>query len=91
MVVEARIIFSGRVQGVGFRWTVVEVAERYGIVGCVKNLSNGSVEVIAQSSKESIDLFVENIKLCSGGVRIDSVNVEYKKAADFYGAFTIVY
>ncbi|MHC4293033.1 MAG: acylphosphatase [Planctomycetota bacterium] len=42
------VIFIGRVQGVGFRYTSYNIARRYQLTGYVKNLSDGTVEMIAQ-------------------------------------------
>lgn len=57
-----KIIFSGSVQGVGFRYTVSRLAVRYGLTGYAKNLADGSVEVVAQGQPDEIELFIENIK-----------------------------
>lgn len=57
-----KLIFSGSVQGVGFRFTVSRIAVRYNMTGYVKNLADGSVEVIAQGQPDEIELFIENIK-----------------------------
>lgn len=43
----ARFLVSGRVQGVGFRWFVMREAQRLGLHGFVRNLRDGSVEVVA--------------------------------------------
>jgi acylphosphatase len=45
-----RYIVSGRVQGVGFRWFVMREATRLDLGGYVRNLPDGSVEVVAQGS-----------------------------------------
>ena len=49
------IIFSGRVQGVGFRYTARRIALRYELSGCVKNLPDGSVEMFAQGKSQALD------------------------------------
>ncbi len=54
-MVAKRIIFIGSVQGVGFRFTVNSVAQRYRLAGYVKNLYNGSVEMLAQGEPQDID------------------------------------
>ena len=41
-----RIIYSGRVQGVGFRWTAKELARGYDVLGTVRNLPDGTVEMV---------------------------------------------
>lgn len=56
------IIFSGRVQGVGFRFTALNIANRYMLKGIVRNLPDGTVEMIAQGPAEDIDRCIEDIK-----------------------------
>lgn len=50
-----RLRVVGRVQGVGFRWFVVTVAERLDLRGWVRNTSDGSVEVEAEGSPPAVD------------------------------------
>lgn len=47
-------LVSGRVQGVGFRWSCMEEGERLGLVGEVRNLDDGDVEVLAQGPTEAV-------------------------------------
>ena len=49
-----RYVVRGRVQGVGYRWFVSREAERLGVRGFARNLGDGSVEVIAHGSDESL-------------------------------------
>ncbi|WP_339733067.1 acylphosphatase [uncultured Gimesia sp.] len=63
-VVCLRAIFQGRVQGVGFRYRTSRLAQQYPITGFVKNLSDGTVELVAQASSKSIlDQFFEDMML----------------------------
>jgi acylphosphatase len=50
-----RIVFVGRVQGVGFRFTAYNVAKRHGLAGYVRNLLDGTVEMVAQGPTDDID------------------------------------
>lgn len=50
----ARFVVHGAVQGVGFRWFVLREAERLGLRGLVRNLRDGSVEVIAAGTPEAV-------------------------------------
>ena len=61
-MVRAHIIFSGTVQGVGFRFTVQRYALGLGLKGRVKNLPNGSVEVLIEGSKQRIEELCRNIE-----------------------------
>lgn len=56
------IIFIGRVQGVGFRFTAFNVADRYQLTGQVRNVSDGTVEMIAQGHSDDIDHCVRDIE-----------------------------
>lgn len=55
-------VFSGRVQGVGFRFTAEYLARRYKISGWVMNLPDGKVEVFAQGDMDEVDRFLVNLK-----------------------------
>ena len=55
------IVFSGDVQGVGFRYTACRVAARYEIGGYVRNLRDGRVEVLAEGKEAEVDAFVAEL------------------------------
>lgn len=55
------IIFTGQVQGVGFRFTAFNIANRYNLSGMVRNISNGSVEMVAQGEAGDIGLCINEI------------------------------
>ena len=56
------VIFSGRVQGVGFRYTCHRIAMRYELTGFVKNLPGNSVELLIQGHPEDIADCLTDIK-----------------------------
>ena len=49
-----KINFKGRVQGVGFRWNTNDIVKRFAVTGYVKNLSNGTVEIILEGNEEEV-------------------------------------
>ena len=57
-----KIVFSGRVQGVGFRFTALNIASRCQLKGYVRNVPDNSVEMVAQGSAEMIDECVRDIQ-----------------------------
>ncbi len=61
MHVRWHIFFFGRVQGVGFRFTCREVAGRYEVSGWVKNVPNGSVEMIVEGGVTSVRNYVADV------------------------------
>ncbi len=57
-----QVIFRGRVQGVGFRYTARRTASKYGLAGWVRNCPDGSVESLMQGSSADIDRCIDAIK-----------------------------
>lgn len=57
-VITRRIIYHGRVQNVGFRATARQIAQGYRVVGFVRNLADGTVELVAQGDSEEITRFL---------------------------------
>lgn len=60
--IRQRILFRGRVQGVGFRYTTSSIAKRHPIVGYVKNLPDGSVELVVDGEPSAIIQLVDEIE-----------------------------
>ncbi len=55
------VIFHGRVQGVGFRFTAESVAQSLGAVGWVKNLTGGEVELVAEAEEKLLEDLIHRI------------------------------
>ena len=60
-MIAKRVIFEGRVQGVGFRYTVKDLARGFDVCGRVKNLPDGSVELHVMGEPDEVDLFLREI------------------------------
>jgi len=52
------VFFSGRVQGVGFRYTALQVAKEFEVTGCVKNLPDGRVLLEAEGTPQTVKAYV---------------------------------
>ena len=61
MTVCKRVYYSGRVQGVGFRYTAQGLAADYPVAGYVRNLPNGDVELVAEGPADQVDAFLAAI------------------------------
>ncbi len=68
--------FTGRVQGVGFRYTVKNVALQYRVQGFVKNLPDGRVELVMEGSDPDMDQLVSDVSRRMDGYikKVDSVD-----------------
>jgi acylphosphatase len=64
---------TGRVQGVGFRWFVREKARRLGLAGWVRNLPDGSVEVIASGDAGQLELLRGQLRRGPNGASVDAL------------------
>lgn len=56
------VLFSGHVQGVGFRQTTCSIAERFVVTGTVRNLVDGRVEMVAEGDADELSRFVQAIE-----------------------------
>ena len=88
---ELQAIFKGQVQGVGFRWTVVEHAENCKITGTVHNRPDGTVEIIAQGREASLKQFLDAIQKSPGHAKITSIRTHYRTLTTEYAEFTILH
>lgn len=64
--VRRHVVYTGRVQGVGFRFTTVSVAERYAVSGWVRNRPDGTVELEAQGAPAEVERFLAEIDRVMG-------------------------
>jgi acylphosphatase len=83
------VYYSGSVQGVGFRATVVDIARSYPVTGWVKNLSDGRVQVVVEGSEEEVKKFLDAVR--KRWMRnIEKELAEEMKPAGTYKGFTIM-
>ena len=68
-----RILVSGRVQGVGFRYATLRQAERLGLRGWVRNTSDGKVEIAADGERDAVDRLVVWCRQGPPGARVSDV------------------
>jgi acylphosphatase len=76
MKVARRYVITGRVQGVGFRWFAHDAAAREGVHGWVRNLADGSVEVVAEGEQASVDSLEAAVRRGPSSARVERFDVE---------------
>jgi len=84
-----RYIVRGRVQGVGFRWFVEREAHILGISGWVRNNSDGSVEVLAQGTRDQLLGFRSRLRQGPRAARVDDVEEFEAKPVSGLNTFRI--
>ena len=85
-----RYVISGRVQGVGFRWFVVEEAQALGLRGHVRNLRDGQVEVVAEGPLSGLNDLEQVLRLGPRSARVTAVEVsDVQERVDLPAGFHI--
>ena len=74
-ILARRFIVRGRVQGVGFRWFVEREAHMLGIAGWVRNNHDGSVEVLAQGTRDELAGLHSRLREGPRAARVDAVEI----------------
>jgi len=86
--VARHIIFSGYVQGVGFRFTARQIARRYNLTGFVRNLPDGRVEMLVQGQPEDIKDCLQDL---TGTFNIRETQVQDVPFDSRYDCFDIAF
>jgi acylphosphatase len=60
------VLFRGRVQGVGFRYTTLRIAANYQVVGFVQNLADGRVRLVVEGSSQELGRFLSELESTMG-------------------------
>ena len=81
----------GRVQGVGFRAFVEVEALLLGLKGYVKNLPDGTVEIIAEGNEEALKKFLAGLGHKNPLARVENIESGWEKATNEFGHFSIKY
>lgn len=89
--VRAHLVVSGLVQGVGFRAFSARIASNLGLVGGVRNLDDGRVELHVEGSKTVIETFVRKLEIGPPTGKVVRIEVVWRSADGNYSAFSIWY
>jgi len=82
------ITFTGAVQGVGFRYTTVNVAQGYDVAGWVRNESDGSVRCVVECNQNEVDRFIAAVKQAMEG-HIRHTRIETSPATGEFSGFAV--
>src|SRR5437773_1177439 len=83
------LFYSGRVQGVGFRYTARRVAEGFEVTGTVRNLSDGRVELLAEGTENELEAFRKGIREAGLDHFIQNEEVNWGEAENEFSGFEI--
>ncbi len=85
------VFYSGNVQGIGFRHTTEELAHQMGVLGWIKNLRDGRVELMAEAEEDILHRFLEAVR--GGPFRnlIKQIDVSWVDSTNGFDDFDIRY
>ncbi len=90
MYVRWHVYFSGRVQGVGFRYTCVQQSRHHEVTGWVKNLENRSVEMIVEGKSSELEAYVQSVCASTHGSVADT-QISHSTATGEFSAMSVVH
>ena len=89
MRIARRVVISGRVQGVGFRWFVHDAATREGVGGWVTNLFDGRVEAFVEGDEDAVTRVERAIRQGPPRARVERVTVLDEEASGACNGFSV--
>jgi len=89
-LVRVNVHYSGRVQGVGFRYIVKSLVPGYEVLGTVKNLSDGRVEMVVEGQQEELEEFLQAIRDSGLRSNIQDESIVWGEAEDKFKGFKII-
>ena len=84
-MITRRLRVAGKVQGVGFRYSLQEQADRLGIAGWVRNRRDGSVEALVQGEADTVEAITAWARRGPPGSQVIDLRVEAGTADEIYG------
>jgi acylphosphatase len=88
---EARVVVSGRVQGVFFRASTRDVASRCGVRGYVRNLPGQKVEAVLQGEPALVEQVIAFLREGPPGAVVTDIAVDWREPAESYEGFHVRY
>ena len=85
------LIVHGRVQGVFFRTTTVDVASNLGLKGYAKNMPDGTVEVVAEGPEDKLKELIEFCKKGPESANVNKVDVKFEEPKNEFDNFGVKY
>lgn len=86
---QLKIWVEGRVQGVGFRYFVLNRAKMYDLTGWVRNTSDGDVEVLAEGARAELEKLLADVRRGPQAAFVTQVRQEWGEASGLYPIFDV--
>lgn len=84
-----RVLYSGTVQGVGFRWRVTQAAAPLRVTGFVRNLPDGRVELVAEAERAEAERLLDDVRQRMGDL-VEHEEIAWSAATGEFRAFGVL-
>lgn len=88
-IIRAHLLIKGRVQGVFFRASTKDKALSLGLLGWVRNLPNGQVEIIAQGKPQDVNALIAWARSGPSMAQVDDIDVNWEEPSSTEGRFQV--
>ncbi len=85
-----KLVIRGKVHGVGFRFSCMEAAYRFGVKGFVRNKSDGSVYIEAEGKEDNLDLFKQWCQKGPLWANVNEIEEDISNGIKDYKSFDII-
>jgi acylphosphatase len=89
--IRVHIVANGKVQGVYFRQNTQCVCTRYGVTGWICNLADGSIEIVLEGDRDSVDNVIEWCKVGPPNARVEKFDLRFDRYTGEFQDFKINY
>ena len=83
------LVVSGVVQGVGFRYYVYQRARQLGLVGTVRNLPDGRVQVVAEGARGELEILIKELTVGPRFASVQDVELKWSEPSGSYDGFDV--
>jgi len=83
------LLIEGRVQGVGFRYFTLNIANQFGIVGWVRNTHRDEVEIIAEGEMDVLENWIQQVKRGPAHSEVINIKINWYEATGEFSMFSI--
>jgi|WetSurMetagenome_2_1015567.scaffolds.fasta_scaffold751103_1 acylphosphatase len=90
-ILQIHLFISGDVQGVGYRSWCRSLAHRLGLVGWVRNLPGGRVEIVAEGKKEILETFIDKCRQGPPVSWVENVETKWEPVTHEFKSFEMIY
>ncbi|NPA54245.1 MAG: acylphosphatase [Aquificae bacterium] len=85
------VVLAGKVQGVGFRYFTKNLAKKYGLKGYVRNLPDGTVEIVAEGDEKTLRKFLEEVEKGPPLAEVTHMRFQFEEKEGGFEDFEIEY